>query len=73
MPQPHEFTIHSGPERTTTVTGRAQAVAQAKEISKRTWRPIQVKRSDGTVNMTFQRGWLQGYRYETRDRSNRRH
>jgi hypothetical protein len=48
-----------------TVEGRTAAVAQAKELSARTWRAIGVESEDGRVKMLFQRGVLQTYRLDT--------
>ena len=64
---PHEYQIKNG-QSVQTVTGRADAIAKAKEVSARTWRPIGVERDDGRVKMQFRRGRLLIYRYDTHDR-----
>jgi hypothetical protein len=61
------YTIFVGADATT-IDGRIRAVSEAKEISRRTGRPIRVERTDGRVRMEFRRGALETYRYETRDR-----
>jgi len=50
------------------VEGRMEAIAQAKEVSARTWRPVGLEREDGRVKMQFRRGSLLIYRYDTHDR-----
>lgn len=67
-PQPAKpYTIFVG-DQTQQITGRGPAVAEAKDISTKTGRPIRVERADGAVKMEFRRGQLETYRYETRDR-----
>ncbi|MCB9680994.1 MAG: hypothetical protein H6733_05930 [Alphaproteobacteria bacterium] len=66
-PSQHPFTIITGND-TTVVTGRPAAVEEAKQISRRTGRPIRLERKDGRVTMEFRRGHLEAYAYETRGR-----
>ena len=64
---PHEYQIKNG-QTVETIAGRAEAIAKAKEVSARTWRPVGVERNDGRVKMQFRRGSLLIYRYDTHDR-----
>jgi len=50
------------------VEGRAEAIAHAKEISEKTWRPVGLERADGRIKMQFRRGSLETYRFDTHDR-----
>lgn len=61
---PFEFTITAGNEEAA-VTGRPEAVARAKELSGKTWRPVYVVRSDQRVSMRYGRGVLIEYGCET--------
>lgn len=61
------YQIKNG-QQVTEVEGRMEAIAQAKEISARTWRPVGLEREDGRVKMQFRRGSLLIYRYDTHDR-----
>ena len=63
----HEYQIKNG-QTVETIAGRAEAIAKAKEVSARTWRPVGVERNDGRVKMQFRRGSLLIYRYDTHDR-----
>ena len=66
-PEIHTFQIKNG-QQVTEVEGRMEAIAQAKEVSARTWRPVGLEREDGRVKMQFRRGSLLIYRYDTHDR-----
>ncbi len=61
------YQIKNG-QQVTEVEGRMEAIAQAKEVSARTWRPVGLEREDGRVKMQFRRGSLLIYRYDTHDR-----
>lgn len=67
-PEIHTFQIKNG-QQVTEVEGRMEAIAQAKEVSARTWRPVGLEREDGRVKMQFRRGSLLIYRYDTHDRA----
>ncbi|MFT4625405.1 MAG: hypothetical protein ACI8PZ_004073 [Myxococcota bacterium] len=64
---PHKYKIKDG-QVVQNVSGRADAIAKAKEVSGRTWRTVGVERNDGRVKMQFGRGSLQVYRFDTHDR-----
>ncbi len=63
----YDYHIKNG-QVVTTVPGRLDAIAKAKEMSARTWRPVGLERDDGRVKMQFRRGSLLIYRYDTHDR-----
>ncbi len=67
-PEIHTFQIKNG-QQVTEVEGRMEAIAEAKEVSARTWRPVGLERADGRVKMQFRRGSLLIYRYDTHDRA----
>lgn len=69
-PTPKPFEVTAG-HQTDEVMGRSKAVAHAKDVSKRWHGPVHVERADERVRMTFRRGELLEYRYETRGRKGR--
>ena len=64
-PEIHTFQIKNG-QQVTEVEGRMEAIAQAKEVSARTWRPVGLEREDGRVKMNFRDGALVDYVFEPR-------
>ena len=45
-----------------------EAIAAAKAMSAKTWRPVSLEQGNGRVKMQFRRGSLQTYRYDTHDK-----
>jgi hypothetical protein len=70
MSEPNEDTwvVMSTPERET-IEGRAAAVARAKDLSRASGGRVVVERADGKVVMQFEKGSLEAFSAETREKT----
>ncbi len=67
-PSPHSFLITSGSHQHE-IVGRTKAIDRAKELSMRFHGDVRLLRDDERVTMTFRRGDLTQYQFETRRKS----
>jgi hypothetical protein len=69
-PNVETYILMTGTEEET-IEGREAAVAKAKEISRATGNRVMLERADGRVTMQFEKGSLEAFSAETRDRGGR--